>query len=239
MTNGWVLATRTEEELEPLRAALELRGVRLLGYPVLCAEAPCDFTPQLEQALGQCSLIAFTSRRAPAALRRGAGKLWPAVLQLPAAAVGATTAGAASREGFRVEVVGDAGGEALAALVRGALPPDGVVLHACGRAHRDEFRRTLAGSGIRVLAVVVYRVGETPAADLPPLPPEPPRVVLLTSPRAARAYLHASSGRFAGVPHLALGPTTASAAIEAGLPARPLSASTPDAVLEEICLTCS
>jgi uroporphyrinogen-III synthase len=215
------------------------RGVTVLGYPVLREEALGGLAPGLERAVAECSLVAFTSRRAPAALRQVAGELWPALQRLPAAAVGAATAEAARREGFRVEIVGDSGGAALATLLAGVVRPGEVVLHPCGREHREEFGRALAGTGVRVLPVVVYCLAETAVADLPSLPPDLPRAVLLTSPRAARAYLNASGGRYVRVPHLAFGPTTAAAAAEAGLQVRPLSRHTPEAVVEELCRTCS
>ncbi len=239
MTAGWVLATRPDDELAPLRAALAGRGLAVLGYPVLREEASPPGAAALDGALAACSLVAFTSRRGPAGLRRAAGELWPALQRLPAAAVGAVTAEAARREGFRVEIVGDAGGEALAALVAGAVAAGATVLHPCGREHREELRGALETRGVQVVEVVVYGVAEATAAELPPLPADPPRAVLLTSPRAAQAYLNASGGRYAGVPHLALGPTTAAAAAEAGLRVRAVPRNTPEAVVEELCRTCS
>jgi uroporphyrinogen-III synthase len=239
VTGGWILATRSDEELAPLSAALAAQGLRVVAYPVLREEAFPDQSGDLGRAAAECSWVAFTSRRAPAALRRLAGELWPGLLRLPVAAVGAATAAAAAREGFGVELVGDRGGEALAALLAGKVAAGGTVLHPCGREHRDELARALAQRGIGVRAIVVYGLGETAPGDLPRLPAEAPRAVLLTSPRAARAYLRASSGRYAKVVHLALGATTAAEAEAAGLAVRPIARPTNEAVVEELCRTCS
>ena len=239
MTGGWILATRTDEELAPLRSALAARGLRVVGYPVLREESPYTPADDLEHAMAQCALVAFTSRRAPAALRQAAPALWPALLRLPAAAVGPATAAAAAREGFRVEIVGESGGATLAPLLGARLPRGSTVLHPCGRDHREEFGRVLAASGFRVIPIVVYGMGETAPEDLPPLPAGVPRAVLLTSPRAALAYVRASGGRFARVPHLAVGTTTAAAAAEAGVEARALSRQTSEAIVEELCRICS
>ncbi len=239
MTRGWILATRSDEELAPIAAAVAREGLSVIAYPVLSEDEHCEFVHELTRAMGQGSLVAFTSRRAPGALHRGAGPQWEAVVRLPAAAVGAATALAAEREGFKVGLVGDAGGEALASLLVSRQPRGSGVIHPCGCEHREEFARALEAGGVRHIPVVVYRLAETAVGDLPPLPPGDPLAVLLTSPRAARAYLTASRRRYASVPHLALGATTAAAAAEAGVAARQLPALTNEAVVEELCRTCS
>jgi uroporphyrinogen-III synthase len=239
VTGGWILATRPDEELAPLRSALAAKGFRVVGYPVLREEPPCAPAGDIESVVAQSAFVAFTSRRAPAALRRVTAALWPALLRLPAATVGAATAAAARREGFRVEIVGDSGGGALAVMLAARLAPGSTVLHPCGRDHREELSLALARSGIRVHTIVVYAMDEAGTENLPALPEEPPRAVLLTSPRAARAYLRASGGRFAAVPHLALGATTAAAAVESGVAARSLPRRTSEAILEELCRICS
>jgi uroporphyrinogen-III synthase len=239
----WVLATRGPRELESLARLLAAEGITVLPYQVL-REAPADDPGAWTLVAGlrqdPCWVV-FTSRRAAPALlvageRRGMG---PWLLSLPAAAVGEATASAARAAGFTVALVGDAGGRALAALLATRLAAGSTVLHACAREHRDEFGVALAGSGSRIVPIVVYSMDETPAEDLPPLPSELPRAVLLTSPRATRAYLCATGGCYAAVPHIALGATTAAAAEDAGLEARVLSRQTNEAVMEELCRICS
>jgi len=232
----WVLATRSEDCLRPLAAALAERGVSVVAFPVLLEEAAASEAPlDLEAVAKGCSLVVFTSRRAPAALRRCAGRAWSTLVGLPAAAVGTATAEAARIEGYHPVVVGDGGGKALAALLERRLGPGSTVLHPCGREHREEMTQTLMAAGIRVVPLVVYAMAEAAPDTLPALPPEQPLAVLLTSPRAARAYLRAVGSRFAGVLHLALGASTAAAVADAGVPVRALASTRPEIVVEELC----
>jgi uroporphyrinogen-III synthase len=239
VTDRWVLATRTDEELAPLAAALRDHGWKVVAYPVL-REEPLAAAPiaDLDETAAECSLVAFTSRRAPGALHRVAGASWSRIVRLPAAAVGVATAEAAREEGFIVTIVGDAGGEALAVQVARALPRGASVLHPCGREHRAELARGLEAAGIRAAQVVVYGMTETPPELLPALADGRPSAVLLTSPRAAKAYLRLTGASFAGVPHFALGPTTAATVAAAGIAARVLVSTKPEALVEELCPTC-
>jgi uroporphyrinogen-III synthase len=240
VNGGWILATRADDELTPIAAALATKGIRVIGFPVLREEPVQGPLSGLDAAIDEAAVVAFTSRRAPGAMRHGAGgALWSRVVRLPAAAVGPATAAAARREGFDVGIVGEAGGASLGAALLRVLGAGDRVLHPCGREHRDELERVLAGGGVRVLPLVVYVMADAAPETLPPLPDGRPLGVFLTSPRAARAYLRASGGRFAGVPHVALGATTAAAAAEEGIAAHAPASATTEAVLEELCRNCS
>ena len=241
MSRRWVLATRGAEELGALAEALEGRGVELVPLAVT-REVPVDDAAgraRVEAALGAVSFVAFTSKRAPRALRRAAPDLAPALATKPAAAVGPATAAAARREGFDVQIVGDGGGEALANALAPRLRPGDAVLHPCGRERRDEFAAALERAGARVVPFVVYAMDEIPVGDAPPLPEETPSAVVLTSPRAVRAYVARCGARWADVPHIAIGAATAAAAAAAGVRAVAAPHPTTESIVEELWQTCS
>ncbi len=241
MSRRWVLATRGAEELEALADALAKRGVELVPLAVT-REVPVDDAAGrtvVAAALEEFKLIAFTSKRAPRALRRAAPDLMPALATRPAAAVGPATADAARREGFDVRIVGGGGGGALANLVAPRLQPGDAVLHPCGRERRDEFGEALGKLGARVVPLVVYAMEEIPAGEGRRLPEECPAAVVLTSPRAVRAYLARCGSRWAGVPHIAVGATTAAAAAAAGVRTVAAPHPTTESIVEELWQTCS
>ncbi len=241
MSGRWVLATRGGDGVLALAQALASRGVELVAAEFLREAPVCDDAgrARVGALLGSVALVAFTSPRAPAALRRAAPDLAAKLAALPAAAVGPASASAARREGFDVVLVGDRGGEALAHALAGRVRPGELVLHPCGRERRDEFGGALSATGVRVLPFVVYAMDATAPAELPHLPAEPPAAVVLTSPRSVRAYLAACGERWLGVPHLAIGATTAAAAAAAG--ARTVTAHNPniESIVEELCQICS
>ncbi|MBI4917605.1 MAG: uroporphyrinogen-III synthase [Acidobacteria bacterium] len=236
----YVLVTRSEASLDEIRAALAPHAIEAFAYPVL-RDAPIEDVEgwdRVAAALGSLRMIAMTSARAADPFRRGALSrgLWPTLGTLPVAAVGRATARAAEAVGLRVELTGNAGAAALVGELAARLVGGAAAVHPCGRDRRDEL-----GEGLRraVVPVAVYAMDTTPVAELPELPAEPPLAVLLSSPRAARAYAAAAAGRFAGVPHLAMGATTAAAAAELGLAVATLAHPTPDALVEELCQICS
>ncbi len=239
--SGWVLATRAADELAPIAAALAARGFEVVAMPLLREAAVDDAEGRaaVERALPTIRMTAFTSKRAPAALRRAAPDLAAELAARPAAAVGEATAAAARRERFAVAVVGQGGGEALAGALAGRLQPGDAVVHPCGREHRAELSDALARAGFEVLPFVVYAMEEIPAGEAPPLPAGRPAAVVLTSPRAVAAYLERSGARWADVPHLAIGATTAAADAAAGVYARPAAQPTTESIVEELCQICS
>jgi uroporphyrinogen-III synthase len=239
----WLLVTRADDELGEYREALAAAGLAVRGWPVLRWVPVADGAdwPAVEAALPRLRAVAFTSPRAPAALRAAAAarRADAAVAALPAYAVGGATGRAAAAAGFALAGVGHVGGAALAGAVAARVGAGAAVLHACGREHRPDLATALAAAGVEVVELVVYAMEPAPPAALPPLPGRPPAAVLLTSPRAAEAYLAAAGPGLAGARHLAMGETTAAHARSLGLAVTALRRPSPDAVVEELCRTCS
>lgn len=239
--SGWVLVTRPGHELENLAGALADHGMEVVPFPVL-QEVAVEDGPgwqRVRDHLGRVAALFVTSPRAPRYLVEQAQRqgLWPALAPLPTAAVGAATARACRQWGLHVEREGGAGGEALAREMAAKLHPGQTVLHPTGRHHREEAYAVFAAAGIKAIAVEVYDMRESGADTLPVLPRTAPLAVLLTSPRAATAYLRAAPPLLLGAPHFALGPTTAAAAAALGLSPRTLSRPDPLLLVEELCKT--
>jgi uroporphyrinogen-III synthase len=239
----WVLVTRADDELAEYREALGAVGLAVRGWPVLCS-VPLPTGAgwaDVEAVRERLAAVAFTSPRAPAALQAAASRRGVAevLTALPAFAVGDATARAAAAAGFAVVAVGRAGGAALAGAIAARLGAGAAVLHACGREHRPDLAAALAAAGVDVAELVVYAMDATPPASLPPLPDNPPAAVLLTSPRAAEAYRDAAGPLLCGARHLAMGETTAAHARALGIEVTVLRRPTADAVVEELCQTCS
>lgn len=239
----WVLVTRHASELVELGQWLAPNGIEVVPYPVL-REVSFEDVPgwtRLSELVDRLAVVVFTSRRAPAPLLAGARAhgLAEALLRLDAAAVGESTAAQARHTGFTVSTVGLGGASDLAAVLTSRLAPGSLVLHACGRERRDELAAGLAAASVETVPLIVYAMEPAEPESLPPLPDQPPAAVVLTSPRAVRAYLSASGGRLLGARHLALGATTARAAERLGINAVTLDRPTPEAILEELCQTCS
>ena len=243
MSNGWVLVTRAEEDLDELREALGAVGFGVVPYPVL-RPVPATDEPgwaAVRTARPRLRAVAFTSPRAPAALRAA-----PAARDLtgdqgewPAYSVCGAPASAAAAAGLAVAAVGSGGGAELARVVAARLEGGASVLHACGRDHRRDLADALAAAGIELLEVIVYAMELTPRAELPALPAAAPAAVLLTSPRAAEAFAAAAGEELGGARLLAMGATTAAGARAAGLDVTVLRRPSSDAVVEELCQTCS
>jgi uroporphyrinogen-III synthase len=238
-----VLVTRPADELDDLRGALGPAGFGVLPFPVLREVVADDATGwgAVAAEVGRLHRIAFTSPRAPAALRRSAQArgMTAALGGVAAAVVGDATAAAATASGFAVAEIGTSGGAELARRVAARAGRGAIVLHACGRDHHRDLAAGLAAHDIRVIAVVVYAMELVPAGELPELPAATATAaVVLTSPRAAEAYVAALGAGIPNVPHLVMGATTAARARELGIDAVPLRRPTPAAVLEELCRIC-
>ncbi len=243
MTRGWVLFTRPAEELDDFRSALEPAGFTVFPFPVLREVTADDAAGwgAVTEAVARLHRIAFTSPRAPAALRRAAETrgMAAAVLAVPAAAVGGATAAAAAAAGFAVAEVGASGGAELARRIAAGSRQGAIVLHARGRDHHCDLARGLVAHDVRVIGIVVYAMDAVPPEELPPFPAAPgPAAVVVTSPRAAEAYAAALGARMPAIPHLVMGSTTAARARELGIDAVPLRRPTPAAVVEELCRIC-
>lgn len=235
----WVLVTRPAEELADLAAGLARRGVEVVPYPVLVPRPVDDAAgwATVREVAEGFSFLVLTSPRAAAAVLPAAARnaLDGLVQALPAAAVGERTAAVARSAGLRVAMVGTAGGAALAAQLSAVLSSGDRVLHACGRDHRPELGDALATRGVHVVAVRVYAMEPAPPDSLPPLPDSQPVAVLLTSPRAAAAYVAVRGGGALPCPHLAMGTTTAAEAARLGLAAQPLPKPSLASLEEELC----
>ncbi len=237
----WVLITRARHEAQALAEALEARREELVGYPVL-HEVPADDDGgwhTVRRCLPRLAALFLTSPRAPRHFREISEQraLWPELGSLPADAVGAATAAACREIGLKVRIVGAAGAVSLAGEVVRGLRPGEVVLHPTGRHHREEANAVFAAAGATVLPLVVYDMEECEPHLLPELPETPPAAVLLTSPRAAAAYLRGAPPRVRAAPHFALGATTAEAAARLGLESRILPHPDPLLLVEELCQT--
>ena len=243
MSNGWVLVTRAEEDLDELREALGAVGFGVVPYPVL-RPVPATDEPgwaAVRTARPRLRAVAFTSPRAPAALRAAAAARAPPGARGggPGGAGGGAPARAPAAPGVAVGAGGSGGGAELARVVAARLEGGASVLHACGRDHRRDLADALAAAGIELLEVIVYAMELTPRAALPALPAAAPAAVLLTSPRAAEAFAAAAGEELGGARLLAMGATTAAGARAAGLDVTVLRRPSSDAVVEELCQTCS
>lgn len=239
----FVLVTRTADSLGELRTVLARHGIDVLPFPVL-REVPADDPTgweSLAAVLDSVRFVAVTSARAADPLRREAEArgLWPRIRRIPAVAVGRASARAAETIGLTVAITGVDGSAALAAELVTHLRRGDKVLHPCGRDRRDELAAGLGQAGVEVVPVVSYAMELTPPDELPVLPANAPVAVLLSSPRAARAYQAVCGGCFRGVPHLAMGASTAATARELGLEVVTLASPTPDSIMEELCQICS
>lgn len=238
--NGYVLITRHPSDCGELQTLLDPCGLKLRPYPVLRLagvhdeEAWRDLMERLPE-LAPGGWLVMASPRAPelfvAECRRlGADGL----LELPVAAVGASTAGAAASAGLRVEVTGPGTGLGLATQLLEEIDEPTTFVFACGRDRRPELPRALSEAGHDVLSVVVYRMDPTPARELPPLGPSLDGVIL-TSPRAAELYLVGVGGLPLPCQHWALGPTTRDAAATIGIDCLIPREPTFESLAEELC----
>lgn len=234
----WVLITREPWELDELAQGLP-NDLELLPFPVLhrARYSNAAAWQQVEQHLGTLDLLVFTSKHAPEPFFQQAAerKLDSQLRGLPAAAVGPATAAACRQQGLEVTICGNAGGSQLASLILQHFLAPFTVVFPCGRDHREELAAELGKAGALVIPVPVYAMEPTSPEELPPLPFDPPAAVVITSPRAATFYWRATQGRFAGVPHLVLGPTTAMALRKLGVAPQILAKPNKHNLLEELC----
>jgi uroporphyrinogen-III synthase len=240
---GAVILTASEGSFPGLAEALGERSIEVVKRPLIDFAAPADWGP-LDAALDWASTyeaIAFTSPRGGKAVSdriRARGVLWP---QSPRPAVWAAgQATAASLEHWLGPVHVPQGVEqdshgAAVQLARAMLAArlTGPVLFPCGDRRRDELPSVLRTAGVRVDAVECYRTVLAPpsaaraaASEGALLVVASPSVVLLLAracPVGERPAL------------VAVGPTTASAAREAGwAPAVVAGEPTASGVLEAI-----
>jgi len=236
----FVLITRHPSDCVELQRLLASSDLTLRPYPVLRLEDVVDdpgwdLLSRAPVEIENGGWLVLASPRAPdrfvrSCRQRGLEK----VLDLPAAAVGPSTARAADDAGLRVEMVGPGNGAGLAERLVETMHPGTPAVFACGKERRPELPRILEHAGHTVLPVVVYRMVPTPPRELPPLGPSLEAVVL-TSPRSAALYLEGVGGRPLPCQHFALGSTTQQAAAGLGIDCRIPNEPTMESLAEELC----
>ncbi len=238
-----VLITRAPEECRRLQELLADCGLLVEPFPVLRFE-PVESSESWERAVealtearlqGRVSRLLLTSPRAVGPLCEQAPRHRArAILSLPVAAVGRTTAATARKAGLRVELTGPGTGVGLGAQLTVRPGKNVLFVFPCGVDRRTELPEALRKAGHDVRELEVYRMLRLPPRVLP-VPEHEIAAVVLTSPRSARYYVENLGGRPPDCLHLALGPTTRDAAgalgIECRIPARPEV----EALAEELC----
>jgi uroporphyrinogen-III synthase len=222
----FVLITRHPADCAELQELVRPHGVVIRPYPVLRLEELEDDRGWRQLAgAGAPDWLLMASPRAPQRfVDQARARGMEGLLARPAAAVGTTTADAVRAAGLDLALVGPGTGAGLAEQLVQRWTAATTAVFACGRHRRPELPDALEAAGHTVLPVEVYRMRATPPRELPPLPPSLEAVVL-TSPRAARLYLEGVGGLPLPCQHVALGPTTRTAAaaigIECRMPERP------------------
>lgn len=220
--SGFVLITRHPSDCGELQGLLDACDLKLRAYPVLRLREVTDddaWERIVERTRDQVdgTWVVMASPRAPerfvAACRRVGVD---ALLDLPVAVVGESTAAASRSCNLRVDQVGPGTGAGLARQLLDLVEHRTRFVIACGRDRRPELTQILADAGHEILPVIVYQMDPTPARELPPLGPSL-EAVILTSPRAAELYLSGVGGFPLPCQHWALGPTTQSAAAAIGI----------------------
>jgi uroporphyrinogen-III synthase len=235
-----MLITRHPSDCAELQRLLHPCGIRLRPFPVLRIQDSADDAGWRTVAdrvavVDEPPWLALASPRAPQRFAAGCAEHGlEDLLQLPAAAVGPSTARAAEEAGLGVELVGPGTGQGLARELAEHLERPTTIIFACGHDHRPELPRFLSEAGHNVLPVQVYRMVPTPPRELPPLGPSLDAVIL-TSPRAAALYLDGVGGLPLPCPHWALGPTTRAAASALGIECRTPTEPTMQSLAEELC----
>lgn len=205
-----VVLTRAAEDNVALAAALRSRGLPVVEWPALDTR-PVDLpggAAAIEEAVGRCAVICFTSRRGvEAALERVPGL--PSLLSTRlVAAIGPATAAALRSRGVEARwTAGGSGSRALASLLADSAPPGARVLLLRSRAADGALPDQLVASGFTVEDIRVHEPVEParPAAE-----PQPLAAIVCASPSAARQVI-AWHPWAVSAPFVAIGETTRSA----------------------------
>jgi uroporphyrinogen-III synthase len=233
-----IVVTRGADQAGELDDLLRSRGAEPLPYPCIAIAPPVDTGP-LDSAAhgliaGEFDWLVLTSRTTVAVLAQHLRVLsaeGDSVMKdraISVAAVGAATAEAAYRElGLNADLVPDESvAEALAAALLARAKPGARILLCQADIARPVLANALRAGGIDVMPVIAYRtVVGSGGIDLPALLAAG-RIDALTFTSASTVRnllqrLAAEGGRsytFAGVCIACLGPVTATAAQQAGLP---------------------
>jgi uroporphyrinogen-III synthase len=142
-----VVITRPEEQARPIAATLEALGYATLIEPMLdIVWLKAELPP-----LGSYDALAFTSANGARAFAAQCSER-----NLPAYAVGETTAGALRLLGFRTICEAQGDSLAVATLIRATVGAGGRVLHVSGRAIARDLGELLAPAGIALDRVPLY-----------------------------------------------------------------------------------
>jgi uroporphyrinogen-III synthase len=220
---GPLVLTGSRGSFAGLRGALEERSIELLERPLIDFAPPASWTT-LDTVLDRLTTypaVAFTS---PRAARAVADRLTSRGMQWPRTSPAVWAGGTSTRAELEKSLVGirvlqpeeSANFGAAEALARAMLSAGtgGPVLFACGAQRRDELPALLRAQGVQVEEVECYRTILAPLAEA--------RAALavagwlvVASPTVVGLLVRASSS--AERPNLiAVGPTTAAAARDAG-----------------------
>ncbi len=236
-----VLVTRPRERSEELCFLLEDEGAEVLHVPLLELLPPEDPRPLLAAAesIQRYKWVVFASPSSVEALMEALREAGTTELLARSriAAVGPRTARAVEAYGLKVAAEPPEGtGVALYEAMRPALEPEDEVLLPAAEEGRRELEDALREHGARVARVTAYR---SRPVLLPPeahalLESSPPDVALFASPRTAEAFLEAVGRERLGPARLvAIGPTTAAALAQLGLPVAAVAERpTPEALVE-------
>lgn len=221
-----IVVTRPRDRADELVAALEAEGAEVVTFPAIEVVGPED-PRRLEAAaatLADFDWVVFTSVYGVSALAGASARATPPTPpEGPrAACVGPATADAAREAGWRVAVVPErATGAALAAALVAAGVGEGTrVLFPKAADAREELPAVLRAAGAAVEEVEAYRKqGPTGAAGPLRRALSEGTIDLLTftSPSTVHNFSRFFGELRHAVPVVVIGPTTARAAVEAGL----------------------
>ena len=215
-----VLVTRPADQAGALVDALRASGATVVIYPTIEVVEPPDWDP-FDQAFAKVAPGDWVVLTSPSAVRMAAARLrstgrLSVLAQLQIAAVGPGTAAALAAEGLRATLVPDPGRRNQEGLADALdqVPAGARVVFARALEGRDALARALAARGVHVETVPV---SQTRACPMPPLPVFD--AALFASPSALRAFV----ARWTIAPLrsgvvVAIGPVTAEAMREIGLP---------------------
>lgn len=222
-----VVVTASMGSLPGLTPALSAIPIQVEEHPLMSFEEPEDWAP-VDRALGRVNsyrAVAFTSPRAARALVNRLLRLgisWPRGESAPLTWAGGPATQTALEGAFgavqrpadsAIARWGAAGALGRAMLEAGTGSP---VLFPCGETRREELAHSLRASGVEVDEVVCYRSVLASEATARAAAMRG-TVLVVTSPRVAELLAAACSpGRRPDL--VAVGPTTARSAREAGWP---------------------
>jgi uroporphyrinogen-III synthase len=224
-----VLVTRPRPRAEELCALLEAEGAEVILAPLLEILAPQDDRPlrSAAQNLSRYAWVAFASPSAVEAFAEATQAVgtFAALKSSKIAVVGPKTARAARELGLPITRQAETStGPGIYEAIRDLLAPTDEVLLPAAEEGRPELEQALQAQGVRVLRVAAYRARKR-ALDpiaLANLEAAAPRLVLFASPRTAEAFLDSAGdiGRrvLSRAAVIAIGPTTANALAEMGVP---------------------